>query len=130
MGLHCRAGSGRGLLSAMEGTVTFALMVHDSPKIHGLHEIIKTEVAEEWTLGFISASLQAGHGKREADLSKTHSDSADATAPVRPQHPRPSATLLCHSCWAQGATSPRAEQGQEHLQCPELSPACGTHVTP
>lgn len=56
--------------SAVEGTVTFALMVCNSPKIRGLHEIIKSEVAGEQTLCFISASLQAGHGERVAELSK------------------------------------------------------------
>lgn len=60
---------GRALVlgSAVKGTVTFAPMIHDSPKIHGLHEIIKSEVTGEQPFCFISASLQAGHGERVAN---------------------------------------------------------------
>lgn len=66
------AGSGEGgahiLGSAMESTVTGAPVVCNSPKIRGLHEIIKAGVAEEWTLCFISAPLQAMHVRMVAEL--------------------------------------------------------------
>lgn len=114
MGLQCRAGSGRGLLSAMEGTVMLALMVHNSPKIHGLHEIIKSEVDGEWTLGFISASLQAGHGKRAADLSKTlprqcrRHGTHQAAAPSPQCHPAVSLMLGTRSHVPNSRAGPRA----------------------
>lgn len=131
VGLQCEAGSGGALISgsAMEGAVTFALMVHGSPKIHGLHEIIKSEVAGEWTLCFISAFLQAGHGWQSSP--KHHSGSADPVAPISPQHRCPSAGLPSHLHWGARTHIPNSSTWErEHLQCPECSPACGTHVTP
>lgn len=66
------AGSGEAgaliLGSITESTVTGAPVVCNSPKMHGLHEIIKAEVAEEWALCFISASLQITHGKMVGGL--------------------------------------------------------------
>lgn len=94
--------------------------------IRGLREIIKSEVAGERTLGFISASHQAGHGERVAELSRT-------PARQRPprgtqQTPAPQSPSACVGELA--AVSPPAAEGTEHLWHPKHSDMCFATARP
>lgn len=126
VGLRCEAGSG-GLIpgSAVEGTVTSTLRVHDSPALRGLPELIKPEVAGEQTLGLISASHQAGHGKGVAELSRAPPGQCQPhgtqQAPPAPQSPS------AGSCWGAGSCVPKSSRGHRASLAPKALPARG-HV--